>query len=217
MSKKRRLPPHAVMVNNLTKLYHSATIVELKQGKHWYTAANEIVREFADQYRLPDRTVAAVIAAVSPQCSWEANVRIAEDVLKGTAKVSHGAIKRNVEKAFKLSGVNIQDDTMLTAFMQSYFPTGPKVLNFALNLAGDLSKVTIDAHSLQAAVSDPTWSKGFKPSDYEDAVSAYKDAARLAGLPPAVFQAVVWLIWKRQFPAGIKRALKRERRAHGAS
>lgn len=199
------LPHLGTMVANLRRVYRQATPAERLIGADWYPSARRIVAEWSATYALSVETVASVIAAVSPQCPWERNLIIADDIL-AQRPPSIGAIRLNVAKAQRLRDWPTPE--RLAERMAAVFPTGPKVTCFAANLAGDDRLVTVDTHASQAAIGDPTISLGLRPKPYTIIASAYEVAARKEHIPPAAFQAIVWVTWKRLFPGAKKRSIK---------
>lgn len=189
---------HARMVRNLLRLYRSATPADLKAGLAWYDDARKIVTDWAETYQQSTITVACVVAAISPQCEWKRNLIIADDVLAGRPASVGGALHVNIRKARAILFDRASDITR-------YFPTGPKVAAFALNLAGCYDWPTIDSHAAQAALNDPLLVLGLKPNAYECFARAYIAAARKVRLSPAVFQAIIWHVWKTKHPTQKKR------------
>jgi hypothetical protein len=196
----------AEMQQNLAKVLRHSTERERTKGLEWYANAHREVLRMADHYGYSIATTASVVAAISPQCQWEQNLRIAEEVLsgRGPATVSHGAVRLNVAKASR-----IRDDR--ASDTRDYFPGGPKVYCFSRNLAGDSSVVTVDSHSLQAALADPMRVSFVRSwSAYQAVADAYKRVAHSEGLAPADLQAIVWVTWKRLYPRDAKRELRRQ-------
>lgn len=194
------------LVRNLGKLYRRATDADIVSGEGWYPYARSIVRDWAGSYCLPDRTVANVIAAISPQCRWEDNLIIADDVLAGRPPSIHRALPRNVSIARRLIA-----EASFEQQLTSYMPYGPKVACFAENLVGSDHYVTVDTHALQAALADPTSTIALKWSRYLVFAQAYVIAAERAHRLPAEYQAILWHTWKRLHPAGEKRWLKKRK------
>lgn len=200
------LPHHRTMTANLKRLYRRATPEDIAGGIAWYPEARRIVAEWSTHYGYDASTVACVIAAISPQVSWERNLIIADDILAGRPP-SIGAIRQNVAKAQRLrDGAPISE---VTARMAAVFPYGPKVTCFAANLAGDDNVVTVDTHAAQAAIGDPTLYPPLKWNRYAQIATAFVDASGATPHPPAAFQAILWLAWRRLFPAAHKRSIKR--------
>jgi hypothetical protein len=160
------------------------------------------MREFSRGYGVDLRVCAAVTAALSPQCEWSRNLIAAENILAGRSWSGAGPYVVNVRKAETLYRERSHDLTTVFKF-------APKVASFACNLAGDYGPVTVDTHAAQAAHLNPRLLPRLDtPKGYQTIADAYVDAATIAGIAPAHFQATVWLTWKRLFPSSIKRHLK---------
>ena len=194
---------HARMVRNLIRMYaDTSTEFDRVTGAQWYPLAHRTVLEWADTYGFSIATTACVIAAVSPQVPWERNLIIADDILANRAP-SISALRSNVRKA-----EHVRDNRLSN--LLATFPLGPKVNHFAVNLAGDYSKVTVDAHALQAALNDVLSVRTLRWSAYAVVASAYETAAHRLHLDPAILQAIIWVTWKRLHPAAAKRAVRRQ-------
>jgi len=192
------------IVSNLLRLYSDTSDADKVLGSEWYTDARRIVREWSNTYQLSVSTVACVIAAISPQCVWERNLIIADDVLADRVP-SVGGIWTNIAKARR-----IRDDGATNTL--DYFPQGPKVASFAANLAGDDDIVTVDSHAMQAALMNPIATTRLSWLPYTIFAECYAHAAKRSQLPPATFQAIIWCYWKRLHPPANKRAMARERK-----
>jgi len=66
---------------NLLALFDRVPAETRERSKQWYDGARALTTVWAGRYGLPDRSVAAVIAALSPQKDWYQNVSLAERVL----------------------------------------------------------------------------------------------------------------------------------------
>lgn len=191
--KSRFHPRITEMARNLRHLYkRETTPADIALGSAWYDDAHTIMREWSTTYGYSIATCAAVTAALSPQCDWNRNLIIADDILAGRVP-SIGAIRVNVAKAEALRDAR-ESDT------RKVFKSGPKVHNFSRNIAGDYSAVTVDTHALQAALCDVEVTLGLKETAYDAFATAYQRAAESFGLEPAVFQAIIWHTWKRMYP-----------------
>ena len=191
----RRIPE---LVRNLTHLYSLATPDEITSGVQWYPNAHAIVYEWAKTFDKSVVNIACIIAALSPQCVWERNLIIADDIIRGDSPSISGALRVNVEKATRIRDDEAEDITR-------YFPCGPKVASFALNLAGAYQHPTIDTHAMQAALNDVRANYTLKPQPYAAFARAYELAAWQLKYPPALFQAIIWHVWKRLNPTDYKR------------
>lgn len=191
---------------NLRKLYRSATDADKREGLSWYPTAVVACEKWAQGFGVDSRTVACTIAAISPQCDWASNLRIAFELLSGQTTVTGGALRSNVDKARR-----ILDDNATS--VAAYFVSAPKVTAFSLNLMGRTDAVTIDTHAAQAAANDPTLFKGIPQNVYSLYASCYVDVAREFNVAPCDLQAIVWCSWKRRYPRAQKNKLVREKRA----
>lgn len=197
------------MIANLLTLYRTHALpADIQQGSYWYPAAQHIVREWAKTYTVSTSTVACVIAALSPQLEWAHNLIIADDVLAGRNPSIGGVIQSNLAKAR-----HILADQADSTF--PYFSQGPKVASFAENLKGNMDFVTVDTHALQAALGDAraTYSLPWRP--YTVFAECYARAAQTVDLSPAMFQAIIWCVWKRLYPRTKKILLRKQWEAIG--
>lgn len=192
---------------NLLKVYRTATPSALANGRAWYPEAQAIVRELADTYGYTHATVACVVAALSPQCSWERNLLIADDVLAGRAVSVGGALHSNIRKARALLDARGELDTLARLYPQGY-----KVNAFAANLLGLDDVVTVDSHGTQAAFNNPTLNLGLKRAAYSVVARTFSRAARSVGESPSTFQAIVWCAWKERYPRAEKNRIYRRRK-----
>ena len=188
---------------NLLRLYQERTEADEALGIAWYPKAHKLVCEWSDVYGYSIATVACVIAAISPQCDWERNLIIADEVLAGYGVSTSGAIRSNVAKAERIRDDRSHD-------MRHYFSYGPKVYSFACNLAGDYSVVTVDTHALQAALANVQATYKLKWGPYAVFAECYANAAKVVGLEPATFQAILWHTWKRKYPPSAKRSKRKQ-------
>lgn len=195
----KRIPE---LADNLVKLYGSAEIVDKVLGQAWYPKARVIVAEWSETYDLSAATVACVIAALSPQNEWSRNLIQADDIL-ANRQVSIGGIRANIDKATRIY-LDRAESTL------AYFPQGPKVASFALNLAGNDTAVTVDTHAMQAAIGDVTANYRLPWAPYMCFASAYEIAANRVNRPAAEFQAIIWHTWKRMHPPQAKRNARRQ-------
>lgn len=196
------------MVQNLLHLFHTASPSARYAGSVWYRDARRIVHDWAETYDYTPDTVAAVIAALSPQMDWNRNLIVADDILAGRAPSVGGALFANVRKAISLRD---GDQTApLAQRMVRTFPYGPKVYSFAANLAGDNAAVTVDTHAVQAAFNDVRLDVRLNWEHYRIVAVAYALAAQRVNVLAATFQAIIWHVWKEKNPPASKRLARRE-------
>lgn len=196
----KRIPE---ITNNLVLLYRHKTAADMSLGLAWYPQAHAIMLEWAHTYSYSIATVACVTAAISPQCSWERNLIIADDILAGRAVSIGGALHSNIRKAERIRNDRAGQIT-------PYFPQGPKVASFACNLAGDSSIVTVDTHAMQAGLADVKADYRLPWKPYAVFAECYRLAAYRVKVAPADFQAIIWHTWKRLNPPASKRNKRRQ-------
>lgn len=193
---------HEETVYNLLECWERSTAAERETGLSWYPRNVDGTYKWAETFGIDYRTVACVIAALSPQANWPDNLRSALSLLSGDAvPLIGGVLNRSVDIARRV----IADGA---TSLEPYYKAGPKVCNFARNLQGDGMSVTVDSHAAQAAL-DTVLFTAVRPTIYQPFVDAYRDAARTVGVRPCDFQAVVWHVWKRENPPASKRATRR--------
>ncbi len=192
------------LCKNLRKAWNRVEPTDTAEGLAWYPLAQGIVRQWAEHYRYSIDTVSAVVAAISPQVEWTRNLVIADDVLACRPPSIGGVLHTNLRKAERLRDTDYRSEDLakwnLESRMLEQFTAGPKVLNFAKNLAGDLEAVTVDTHAFQCALNDPLSMLTLRPNVYAIVAECYQIVAREQGLLPAAFQAVLWHAWKRRYP-----------------
>jgi hypothetical protein len=130
--------------DNLLSL-HDAVPEEIRgRSKLWYDGARNIVDQWSKKYNLPDHSIAAALAALSPQKDWYQNVSLAERVLDGMRgkgeNFYHGfAFNKDMENTFN----NIE------AFAQ---PKYSALLDVVRGKSlGDLGKLNADEDTKAAA------------------------------------------------------------------
>ena len=168
---------------NLRAWYEQATPDERADGLAWYPSARREVARIACDYRIPNRMVAHVIAALSPRNKWGRNLQDAEAFvaafLENRPMPSANTFKSNARSAWRVLHENAE-------------ATGPKVSSFAANLTGDDETVTVDTWAIRAATGgkvDAVSNLG----EYREVARAYQAVAHELGLTPASLQAIVWV------------------------
>tara|TARA_R110002096_G_scaffold325628_1_gene519563 strand:+ start:203 stop:2440 length:2238 start_codon:yes stop_codon:yes gene_type:complete len=67
--------------DNLLYLYDAVPVPTRGRSKQWYVGARKIVDGLAVEYKLPDQSVAGVMAVLSPQKDWFMNVSLGKRVI----------------------------------------------------------------------------------------------------------------------------------------
>lgn len=184
---------HGQATRRIIKLFGEATPAELQEGLTWYARANEFARQLAAQHGITMLQAAAVIANLSPQKGWEANVKLAQQYLE-TGKSGHtGAQTRKCDAI--MAGEPIDENLGNLRKVPSFYD------NIAFPETS--TEVTIDRHAYDAAVGMRAGDKAHKQLEsnicYEQFAEVYRRAADRLGLAPHVVQAVVWTVWRNRY------------------
>lgn len=182
------LPDAATMATRIDAVYAQALESEHFDGRAWYSAAGSIARVVAGGHDISHEAGAGILAALSPQCSWDENVVRAlahadgEDV---------GATADSLSKADRLASGADAFDVL----------GGRKVRSFWRNILGQHHHVTVDRHAVAIvfgrALSDREIKLLERPGPYVIIAAAYRAAARRHGIEASTLQAVTWLAWRR--------------------
>jgi len=155
-------------------------------GAAWYPNARSMCAAMETPRLQPGQVDRAcgVVAALSPRCGWAQNLAWAARVLaakrqrKGCPTVHTTAMR---EQAWRIAGGEDPLDVL----------NGPKVRAFYRNLTGDSSAVTVDVWAARVATGDPNCAGPGK--SYDDIAQAYRNAAGIRGVQPAIMQATCWI------------------------
>jgi len=71
------------MRDRLLRLYEAAPESGIEAGRLWYPTAESVIASMSREYAVGRPTVAALVAALSPQQRWRTNVASARAVLAG--------------------------------------------------------------------------------------------------------------------------------------
>lgn len=186
------------MTRRILKAYDSASAAHKADGTAWYGAARTFCADLAASTPYTFAQVAHVVAALSPQCSWQHNCRATlaavalhladPDTLRAGQLAGYPGYSVNVRKAAAIL------DGDLSALR------GPKVEAFAAAIMGDLSHVVVDVWATRAARSlQANTARAYADDELPGAperraiAEAYRRAAGHRGIAPAEMQAVVWV------------------------
>lgn len=186
---------------NYVALFHKAIAEDIRDGRAWYAEANATATAWANASGRSVANVATLIAVLSPQCDWDRNLAAAFALLNGETPGA-GPLPSSVVKAQRVLDEGIEDTRVV-------MPTGNKVAAFARNIAGDTDAVTVDTHMTEAAFCSPDRRPFPKDAAYRVLADAIRLAADECAEEPAVFQAIVWHVWKRAYAPAAKRNHRR--------
>lgn len=140
---------HKLTLNqrHIVARFMDATTLEIEQGNTWYEQAYKVCQRIALEYQLNAETVAAVVAALSPNNKWERNLKDAENVVAAfmlgsvddAMNVKVCTYKKNLAKAVDiLNATHCDHESILK---------GPKVIEFYHSILGSQDDVCIDGHA----------------------------------------------------------------------
>lgn len=176
-------------VDNIITVWQRATPDQLARGRAWYQTANDIATVIADGNT---RAGAGVIAALSPQKAWDANVRLAEQAL--TSGEARGHVRNALDKAERI---------MLGEDPLSVLPEDSKTWNFFRSIVhpDDAEAVVIDRHAHDIVANERYGDRDRGLSSkrrYATVALAYRNAANRLDEIPSVVQATTWVVWREE-------------------
>lgn len=190
------LPQHTTMVQRIKDRYADATIADIHAGYAWYREAQDFARALAAATKYPQRAIAGIIAALSPQSAWYRNKLDAT-----TAVEYHYASGDIVGLSLHTKSQMGKVGRILDGETPEGVLRGPKESAFYRNIMGDYSLVTVDRWAFKSATGvqlpDSINGKvlgGIGKGAYKRIHAAYVQAAQELNVPPAVLQAIVWIV-----------------------
>lgn len=178
-------PSKAEQIHRLLWTLSLATPDEVAAGTHWYDVMQSLARAFADRFGYTVAQAACVLAAHSMNASWRVNVDRAAKQMAGNPV----GLKRAIAMADKALADRVDPFRHIV---------GPKINPFARCGAGDLSFVATDRWAQRAAygtMDDKACDRWIgRKGERDNMIQAYVEAAAIAGLEPAVLQAIVWVV-----------------------
>lgn len=162
---------------NYRSVIADATDESLFLARAWYSEAQAVAHNVADNLSVTLEVGASIVAAFSPRVRWSQNVRQAIAFSNGEFVPGLSNNRRMAQNALTLGFDALK---------------GPKTNAFARAIAGDLDAVVIDVWMMQAGGLDR--SKAPTVRQYRDSVEAVKIIAEEIGESPAVAQALIWIM-----------------------
>ena len=185
------------VINNLLRFYDLANDSEKIEGNEWYGDANNFAQSLSDQYNIPIHAVCGIIAALSPQQSWQLNKVIAKRFCSGEREGLHYSAQ--IAKAVKcLTSTEVE--------IYNFMSKGQiKTSQFYYNILHPNYKygATIDRHAILACIGRPKlgitldFDVSMTANQYRFFESCYIEAANKLDVLPHVFQAIVWVVVRR--------------------
>lgn len=188
-------------INRIKHYYSLATNTELNDGLKWYGKANDFCKALATIHNVPLIQVAGIVAALSPQQSWETNQKQAKQFLQSGK--ANGATKVRLQKCFDI--LDTQDENEILEILSK----GGKFLKtrkFFINIYAPLRRLdaTIDRHAVgvvtQSANNVQAIDENFRQmtaKQYKFIEHCYIRAAELLNICPCELQAITWTVYRR--------------------
>lgn len=182
------LPDPATRAARILAIYEAATEQERSDGLAWYSEASNIAGIVSSGLGLSLESGAGIVAALSPQCSWDENIARALAFAEGD---NPGGMGDGLAKARRIA----EGEHPLSVL------GGRKVRSFCHNIAGRLDHVTVDRHAVAIVYGRPLDDRELKILErigpYSAIAGSYRSVARSLSIEPADLQAITWLAWRR--------------------
>jgi hypothetical protein len=179
------------LLDNISAVYEDASEEEVQNGKQWYHVAHRFAAGLARLHDGDTGRAAGVIAALSPQVSWERNMSMATSVYREQPVIGQTGI--NIEKAKRI----YEGEDPLEVL------GGKKTRAFYTNISfpDNSGVVTIDRHAVAIALGERDINREHsnllrRKGNYEELERAYKTAGFRYFLKGSEIQAVTWLVWR---------------------
>jgi hypothetical protein len=172
----------AEIAEGLTALYRDCEPHHIDTGRKWYPEALQICTDMATHFGREVKGVVYALAALSPNCQWESNVKLCRSLAASRRYSNPGTFHKFAIRAW---------DCLRGAYEQL---SGPKVTAFALAILGDCDAVVIDRWMFRACGHHR---ESCSPRQYEAMAQAVRRAARTCGETPRDFQAIIWIILRQ--------------------
>jgi len=175
------------VIANILATWMDATDANREDGAQWYLLNQQALEEMANGNGVSLEAAAAVTAHLSPRVHWARALVAAHNMLNGLPVT--GVMGRSISGAQSaLDAYRNGEDPLWTL-------KGPKIRNFALNLAGDTEAVTIDVWAARVAFGGPYEDKLLQRAGvYQAIAQAYRAAAAKVGVSPSTMQATTWIV-----------------------
>ena len=192
-----------ITYGSILAVFFAATDFETINGANWYATAQDAAATMAQRYSLSADTVAAVIAALSPNNRWERNLKDADNLISAyilggysdAVKVKSSTYGLNKTKALKI----LEGAAPLEVL------GGLKVRAFYGCIMGQ-DAVCVDGHAYAiwrgeriSTSSTPKISAKLYASIVADYIRATDTINNVLGgqYQPRQVQAITWLAWRR--------------------
>lgn len=186
----KKLYDESFVLRNIETIYNKCTSDDINNGRTWYGNAKSFSIYVAKKYNVTEMQSAGIIAALSPQKSWDQNMKITEHFIESNGKASvHTGVQLS-KASYILHNPLIPEEVYDTL-------GGLKTKNFFYNIynpEGD-EAVTIDRHHLNVCYAENKESCTDK--QYEFLKENTIIFANKINMIPSMLQASLWVCWKR--------------------
>lgn len=183
--------------DNIQKWFERVDNNDVREGKLAYVNYNKVMLSFSNFYNVDIRKVTAVFVALSPNNSYDKNIRSLATVLDGFVKgtplelIKVSTYKHCRDRAYSyLAGVEFDQPNR-----------GLKILSFYKNILNPSDKnwVTVDGHIKALYVDQELTMKEalVGKREYREIDKALKEVACEKNLIPNQLQAILWFTRKR--------------------
>lgn len=189
---------------NLQSVLDSASDVEYATGCTWYALHKALITRIAGRNSITNDVAAGAFSAMSPGLTIEANLTEFESMVQlYSMGFSVEDFKpHRVPYSFKSTFGKAWGILQGTLSLEGAFAPDTKTQAFYYNLSGDLSRVTIDGHIMNACVNGMTRvgisSKNINitPNRYRQISKLITDMGEAESLRPAQVQAIIWIVYR---------------------
>lgn len=171
-----------VHVDRIKQAIHTATPFQFIAGFFWYPVYHEAIVSYGKVLEVSPAQSLALFSILSPMRRIEVNWRLYKELVDSNDPFS---ISAPVIERIKCYGM-IEDNNFSCL-------SGMKVNAFYSDLSGDYSRVCVDRH-VASYLFERYIDGGITDKVYEYVENIFVIAAKELGLPPAIVQAIVWLI-----------------------
>lgn len=186
--------------DNIKEIWETLSLCSYLEGKNWYWEAHNICQDIADEFNIPIDVVCGVMAAMSPQKSWNENIKLCKRYCENS-KDFKGHVRGVISKAHIISmySTSYKDRK---AFIERMLK-GDKIVNFFNNILNpyDRSWVTIDRHHIQICTGLKIETVTYKQYDFlkEETIKF----AKTVNLIPCELQSILWIHFRKTKKGGI--------------
>jgi len=189
----------AEQASRILMIYHAATEQEKREGLTWYWDANRFALNLAKRHGVTHRQTCGIIAALSPQITWENNLKLAEQFLRTKGRTASLQSKANIRKARRI----LKGENPAEVLRGSSPHRGQKTRNFfhCILEPNASAPVCLDRHAW-ALVNGERWSTEKQRQTlervgvYAATAETFRQVAQTLELIPSQLQAITWVAWR---------------------